>query len=77
LITTQFDYRELFREAVEKKTNVLRILFDTHIYKIIRKEDFVSSSRSHNNSMVQISDLGTETISVRVKTQGVNERIVK
>jgi hypothetical protein len=75
LITTTFDYQKLHAEAVRKKTNIVRVLFDGHIYKKISKLDFEASSRGHNNSMVQVSDNGLDHIDVRLKTQGVNERI--
>jgi hypothetical protein len=42
---------------------------------MIDKKDFEISSRGHNNSMVQISDLGGINVSVRIKTKGRLEKI--
>ncbi len=77
MITKKFNYTDLYLEAVKRKTSVIRLLFDTHIYKMIDKRDFEMSSRGHNNSMVQVADLGTDHITVRVKTKGMNELIGK
>lgn len=75
MITTEFNHQDLYDEAVKKGTNVVRLLFDNHIYKMIDKKDFEISSRGHNNSMVQISDLGGINVSVRIKTKGRLEKI--
>ena len=75
MITTTFDYQRLHAKAVRKRTNIIRVLFDGHVYKKISKLDFEASSRGSNNSMVQISDNGLSHLDVRLKTEGVHERI--
>lgn len=75
MITTQYSHHDLYVEAVKKKTSVVRLLFDNHIYKMIDRRDFEASSRGHNNSMVQIADHGGDHIDVRIKTEGMNEKI--
>ncbi len=75
MITTKFDLNILAIKAQREGKNVLRYLFDTHVYKHITREAFEICSRGHNNSMVQIADHGLDHINVRIKTKGANETI--
>ncbi len=75
MINTKFDLNILAIKANKRGMNVLRYLFDTHIYKHVTKEAFERSSKGHNNSMVQISDHGLDNINVRIKTEGAKETI--
>lgn len=75
MLTTKYDLMDLAIQARNERKSVLRHLFDTHIYKHVTKKDFVSSSKGHNNSMVQIADHGLDHIKVRIKTKGVSEKI--
>ncbi len=75
MITTKFDLNVLAIKANRQGTNVLRYLFDNHIYKHIEKAEFERLSKSHNNSVVQISDHGLDNINVRIKTKGAKETI--
>lgn len=75
MITTKFDLNILAVKARRSGVNVIRHLFDNHVYNHITKEAFEASSRAHNNSMVQIADHGLDHITVRIKTKGASEKI--
>lgn len=75
MINTKFDLDVLAIEADKQGINVLRYLFDTHIYKHISRERFIKSGRAYNNTIVQIADHGLDHINVRIKTKGANETI--
>ncbi len=75
MINLTFDLSVLAVEAEENKTNILRYLFDTHIYKHLSREEFKRYAKGHNYGMVQIADHGLSHINVRIKTKGVNETI--
>lgn len=75
MINLKFNLTDLAVEARAKKTNILRVLFDAHIYKQISRETFELSGRSHSNNIVQIADYGLDYINVRIKTKGVIEKI--
>ncbi len=75
MINLQLDLIELSFEAYKEKTTIMRVMFDNYIYKYITRREFEVCSRGHNNSMVQISDHGTDHITVRIKTKGATEEI--
>lgn len=75
MINTKFDINVLTIEANKRGVNVLRYLFDTHIYKHISREKFIKSGRAYNNTIVQIADHGLDHINVRIKTEGVNATV--
>lgn len=75
MINTKFDLDVLAIEADKQGVNVLRYLFDTHIYKHISEEKFKRSGRAYNNTIVQIADHGLDHITVRIKDKGANETI--
>lgn len=74
MINLKLNLTELGFEAQRKKTNILRVLFDDYIYKYVTREAFVASGRT-NNTIVQIADHGLDRITVRIKTEGVSEKI--
>ncbi len=73
MINTKYDLNILAIKANRQGQNVLRYLFDNHIYKHISKEKFEAGSRHNNNSIVQIADHGLDHINVRIKTEGAKE----
>ena len=75
MINTKFDINILAVKAKRSGVNVIRYLFDNHVYKHVTKQAFESSSKAHNNSMVQIADHGLDHINVRIKTKGASEKI--
>ncbi len=75
MINTKFDLNVLAIKANKQGMNVLRYLFDTHIYKHISRLKFKKAGRGHNNTLVQIADHGLDHINVRIKTKGSNETI--
>ena len=75
MINTKFDLNVLAIKANRQGLNVLRYLFDTHIYKHISRSKFAKSGRAHNNTIVQIADNGVDQITVRIKTKGANETV--
>lgn len=74
MIDLELNLAELAVEAQRKKTNILRVVFDDYVYKHVTREVFAISGR-HNNRLVQITDHGLDHITVRIKTEGVNEKI--
>lgn len=73
MINLTLNYIDLRVESENRKTNILRLLFDKYVYKYISKEAFESSGQ-HNNSIVQISDYGTGEIKLSIKTNKASRR---
>jgi hypothetical protein len=62
-------------ESKLRGENIVRVLFDDHIYKHVSRKAFEASSRCRASSKIQVADHGKGHIEVRIKTEGVNERI--
>jgi hypothetical protein len=74
LLNTIYDLNILAVKAKRVNKNIMRYLFDNYIYKHVKRETFEILSRG-NNHIVQIADHGIDHIKVRIKTEGVNEKI--
>lgn len=75
MLTLNIDYNNLLKESILRDVPIVRVLFDDHIYKEVSRTVFEVSSKGHNNGIIKISDNGFNAVEVRIKTEGVDERI--